>query len=64
MGISDEIEDAAITIYETKISEIEATKRRFRNYCIQTKYKSVRPKNIKYENDKSFDPQSNLKCGN
>ena len=64
MGISDEIEDAMIAIDETKISEIEATKRRFRNYCVQTKYLSVRPKKIKYENDKSFDPQSNLKCGN
>ena len=30
MGISDEIEDATIAIDETKISEIEATKRRFR----------------------------------
>ena len=38
MGISDEIEDATIAIDETKISEIEATKRRFRNYCVQTKY--------------------------
>ena len=28
MGISDEIEDATIAIDETKISEIEATKRR------------------------------------
>ena len=37
-GISDEIEDATISIDETKISEIEATKRRFRNYCVQTKY--------------------------
>ena len=35
MGISD---DATIAIDETKISEIEATKRRFRNYCVQTKY--------------------------
>ena len=57
MGISDEIEDAMIAIDETKLSEIEATKRRFRNYCVQTKYLSVRPKKIKYENDKSFDPQ-------
>ena len=64
MGISDEIEDATIAIDETKISEIEATKRRFRNYCVQTKYQSVRPKKIKYQNDKSFIPQSNLKCGN
>ena len=47
MGISDEIEDATIAIDETKISEIEATKRRFRNYCVQTKYLSVRPKKIK-----------------
>ena len=62
MGISDEIEDATIAIDETKISEIEATKRRFRNYCVQTKYWAGRPKNIKYEYDKSFDPQSNLKC--
>ena len=38
MGISDEIEDTKIAIHETKISEIEATKRRFRNYCVQTKY--------------------------
>ena len=38
MGISDEIEDATIAIDETKISEIEATKRRFRNYRVQTKY--------------------------
>ena len=38
MGISDEIEDPTIAIDETKISEIEATKRRFRNYCVQTKY--------------------------
>ena len=39
MGISDEIEDATIAIDETKISEIEATKRRFRlNDCVQTKY--------------------------
>ena len=38
MGISDEIEDATIAIDETKISEIEATKRRFRNYSVQTKY--------------------------
>ena len=38
MDISDEIEDATIAIDETKISEIEATKRRFRNYCVQTKY--------------------------
>ena len=30
MGISEEIEDATIAIDETKISEIEATKRRFR----------------------------------
>ena len=37
MGISDEIEDATIAIDETKISEIEATKRRFRNYSVQTK---------------------------
>ena len=36
MGISEEIEDATIAIDETKISEIEATKRRFRNYCVQT----------------------------
>ena len=28
MGISDEIEDATIAFDETKISEIEATKRR------------------------------------
>ena len=38
MGISDETEDATIAIDETKISEIEATKRRFVNYCVQTKY--------------------------
>ena len=38
MGISDEIEDATIAIDETKISEIEATKQQFRNYCVQTKY--------------------------
>ena len=37
-GVSDEIEDATIYIDETKISEIEATKRRFRNCCVQTKY--------------------------
>ena len=30
MGISDEIEDATIAIDETKISEIEATKQRFK----------------------------------
>ena len=36
MSISDEIKDATIAIDETKISEIEATKRRFRNYCVQT----------------------------
>ena len=52
MGISDEIEDATIAIDETKVSEIEATKRRLRNYqyCVQTKYYSVRHKKIKYEN--------------
>ena len=44
MGISDEIKDATIAIDKTKISEIEATKQRFRNYCVQTKYQSVRPK--------------------
>ena len=62
MGISDEIEDATIAIDGTKISEIEATKRRFR-YIIafRQNYKSVRPKKIRYENYKSFDPQSNLK---
>ena len=38
MGISDEIEDATIAIDETKISEIEVTKRRFRNYSVQTRY--------------------------
>ena len=38
MGISDEIDDATIAIDETKISEIEVTKRRFRYYCVQTKY--------------------------
>ena len=38
MGNSDKIEDAAIAIDETKMSEIEATKRRFRNYCVQAKY--------------------------
>ena len=38
MRISDEIEDATIAIDETKISEIEATKQQFRNYCVQTKY--------------------------
>ena len=37
MGISDKIEDATIAIDETKISEIEVTKRRFRNYCVETK---------------------------
>ena len=37
MSISDEIEDATIAIDETKISETEATKRRIRNYCVQTK---------------------------
>ena len=37
MGISNEIEDAAITTDEAKTSEIEATERRFRNYCVQTK---------------------------
>ena len=51
MSISDEIEDATIAIDETKISETEATKRRIRNYCVQTK-------KLKYENSKSFDPQS------
>ena len=38
MGISDEIEDATITIDKMKISEIEAMKQQFRNYCVQTKY--------------------------
>ena len=38
MGISGEIEDTVIAIDETKISEIEVTKRQFRNYCVQTKY--------------------------
>ena len=38
MGISDEIEDATIAIDETKISEIEVTKGRFGNYCVQKKY--------------------------
>lgn len=64
MDISDEIEDATIGTEESKISEIEATKCRFRNYCIQTKHQSVRPNKIKYEHYKSFDPQSNQKCGN
>ena len=38
MRICDEIEDATIATDERKISEVEATKRRFRNYCVQTKY--------------------------
>ena len=38
LGNSDEIEDATIAIDGTKISEIELTKQRFRNYCVQTKY--------------------------
>ena len=49
MRISDEIEDATIAIDETKISAIETTKGRFRDYCVQTKYKSARLKKIIYE---------------
>ena len=46
MGISDEIEDATIAIDEAKISAIETTKGRFRDYCVQTKYKSARLKKL------------------
>ena len=51
MGISDEIEDATIAATSKALP------------CRQNIRQSDLKK-IKYENDKSFDPQSNLKCGN
>ena len=48
MGISDEIEDATIAIDETKISEIEATKRRFRQNISQSDLRKLNMKIISH----------------
>ena len=59
MGISDEIEDATIAIDETKISEIEATKRRFRQNISQSDLRKLNMKIISH-----LIHNTNLKCGN
>ena len=53
MGISDETEDATIAVDETKISEIEATKRRleiiaFRQNISQSDLKNLNMKMISH----------------
>ena len=48
MGTSDEIEDATITIDKTKVSEIEATKRRFRQYISQSDLRKLNMKIISH----------------
>ena len=66
MGISDEIEDATIAIDETKDLRDWSDEATIQKLLHSDKNisQSDPKKKLNFENDKSFDPQSNLKSGN